>query len=354
LSVSVFRARLRIARMPVALRAHGPLDPDHFEHRFGAYLDPAPPAAAPPDQAEGAVSRPLPQPAAPPARPKGALSLPEPPPAAQPAPAPGALSLTMWLELLGKKLASDVPYPGVKAYVTPAGVKLLREGLSMWLNHDGHAEAFVCGLHRLPPPRFDEDAGPADTPLRILVNHALLGHERGALVHACGLIDRGRGVLVIGPGGAGKSTTAGLARPGQVLSDDQVALFAEPDGQFTLGATPFVGMYGQILPPTEVPLGALVVLDRREPGRLEPLGRAEALRAVLGCLPLYTRTPQTAAYALRLAEQLTRATPLWRGAPRLGRPLEGWLEGLWLLLSETLGRSGEQAFQRSSTPALSG
>ena len=300
----MFQARLRIARVPVALRVHGPFRPDHFEHRFGPYAD----RDEPPGRAASSEL----------ASPEGAA-------------APAAFSLTLWLELLGKNLATEVPYPGVKAYVTPGGVKLLGSGLSMWLSPaDGRAEAFVSGLLRLPPPAFDEDAGPADTPLRILVTHSLLEREQGALVHACGLIHRGRGVLLIGPGGAGKSTSAGLARPGQVLSDDQVALLADPGGRLMLASTPFVGMYGRVLPPTEVPLAALVVLDRHRAGRLEPLERFDALRAFLGCLPLYTRTPQTATYALGLAELVARVVPLWKGAPRLGSPLEDWLEGLGL------------------------
>ncbi len=284
----MFRTRLRVADLGIDFVARGPFEVDRFRHRFGPYeIGPH-----------------------------------------EPSPGGAALSLQLWVEPLGKQLGpADVPYPGVKAYVTPAGVKLLREGLSMWLAFAGPSEAFARGPQRLPSPPFEEDAGPADTPLRLLASYALLARGRGALVHASGVLYRDRGVLLIGPSGAGKTTSARLAAPGSVLSDDQVALLETPAG-LALESTPFVGLYGHTIAPTRAPLAALVVLDRSSPGRLEPIGRAEAFGALVRCLPLYARTPATASAALRLAERAARETPLFRGAPRLDAPLAAWLAGL--------------------------
>ncbi|HEU4532980.1 MAG TPA: hypothetical protein VFS00_02640, partial [Polyangiaceae bacterium] len=265
----MFRTRLRVASLDVDFAARGPFEPARFRHRFGPYERPAEPAAPdPPTPAE-------------PAAPPGPL---DPRAPAEPAAPPDSgaaerrpLSLRLWVEPFGTQLGpADVPYPGVKAYVTPSGVKLLREGLSMWLDFEGTSEAFARGPQRLPPPPHEEDAGPADTPLRILTSHTLLRRGAGALVHASGVVYQGRGILLIGTSGAGKTTCARLARPETVLSDDQVALLARSAG-LALESTPFVGLYGRVIAPTRAPLGALVALDRRHPGRLEPLDRTRAL-----------------------------------------------------------------------------
>ncbi|MCU0682938.1 MAG: hypothetical protein MUF34_11930 [Polyangiaceae bacterium] len=313
----MFRTRLHVASLDIDFAARGPFEPERFRHRFGPYerntaREPGP--GAPADRSAASLA---------PGAPAGSDDVLAP---AQNSLA--SLALRLWVEPFGTQLGpADVPYPGVKAYVTPSGVKLLREGLSMWLAFEGPSEAFARGPQRLPPPPHEEDAGPADTPLRILTSHALLRRGAGALVHASGVVHRGRGILLIGPSGSGKTTCAQLAQPGSVLSDDQVALLATPAG-LALASTPFVGLYGRVIAPTRVPLGALVALDRTHPGRLERLDRTRALGLLLGCLPLYTRTAETAAAALGLAERLVRETPLWRGAPRLDAPLEAWLEGL--------------------------
>ncbi|HEU4404297.1 MAG TPA: hypothetical protein VFS43_03260 [Polyangiaceae bacterium] len=325
----MFRTRLRVAGLDVDFTARGPFEIDRFRHRFGPYERDATraggePAASARGGATYAGSEPVP----------AADGDERAPTANVGESAPGAnggdppLSLRLWVEPLGKQLGpADVPYPGVKAYPSPAGVKLLREGLSMWLGFDGRAEAFARGPQRLPRPPFEEDAGPADTPLRLLASHALLARGAGALVHACGVLYRGRGILIVGPSGAGKTTCARLARPESVLSDDQVALLETPAG-LALESTPFVGLFGRTIAPTRAPLGGLVVLDRARPERLEPLGGAAALGSLLRCLPLYTRTAATAGAALRLAERVVREAPLVRGAPGLGAPLEAWLGGL--------------------------
>jgi hypothetical protein len=291
----VFRTCLRIAGLEIDFAARGAFDVDRFRHRFGPY------EVASSLDADRSV--------------RGRADEP-------------TLSLSLWIEPSGKQFGpSNIPYPGVKAYVTPAGVKLLREGLSMWLDENGHAEAFARGPLQRPPLSHESDAGPADTPLRILASHALLRRGAGALVHASGVLFQGRGILFIGPSGAGKTTCARLTSPENVLSDDQVALLETSSG-LALASTPFVGLFGRVLAPTRTPLGALVVLDRARSGRLEPLKRTEALSAILRCLPLYTRTPETASTALHLAERLVREAPLWRGAPQLEMPLEAWLRGL--------------------------
>jgi hypothetical protein len=280
----MIRTALAIAGVRFPLRIFGPFDVARFRHRFAPYeIDAA-----------------------------GVGALP---------------GLTLWNEPHGKLLAPDAPpYPAVKAYVTDGGIKMLRAGLAMFVAADGAADAFLRGPEKYPPLSHEEDAGVADTPIRLFVTHALLASGRGALVHACGHAGPHGAILFAGASGAGKTTLARALPADGVLSDDQVAILtATADDRVALAATPFVGIYGRVSPPRSAPLRAVVLLDRTEPGALVRLDASDAARSLLACTPLYTRTPACAAALLATVARVVEATPVLRGSPDLREGIAPWL-----------------------------
>lgn len=278
-----FVARLRVAGVTVGLRVRGPFDQARFLHRFGPYR--VSPDGAPLD---------------------GSLDL----------------QIDPRARLVDYP---DAPYPGVRSYVTDAGVKLLREGLAMWIDADGRAEARALGPEKWPPLPYGEDGGPAETPLRLLVSLRLLASGAGALFHASGRLDARGAVLFVGRSGAGKTTLAMSLPHGEVLSDDQVAL--RVGERVTLASTPFVGVLGRTVAPCEGPLRAIVVLDHERAGQLRPLAPSARIGALLGCLPLYTRSPRLAQAALGLIARLDRV-PVLGGSFDRDEGVGPWLERL--------------------------
>jgi len=277
----MFSTTVAIAGLSLALRARGPFDVARFRHRFGPYE-------------------------------------------VAPTPSPDG-SLDLIVQPQGKLLVpADVPYPGVKTYASPRGIKMLREGLALWVDPDGRAEARVTGPEKYPPPPHEEDGGPAETPLRLLASLLLLRSGRGALFHACGHADHRGALLFLGQSGAGKTTLARqLANP---LSDDQVALLLGPP--VVLAPTPFVGVLGRTIAPLRSPLRAIVVLDHERRGLLAPVPPHERPAALLGCLPLYARSPELAGLALSLVLAL-RPVPLLRGSVDLAEGASPWVDRIF-------------------------
>ncbi|MCU0656043.1 MAG: hypothetical protein MUF64_12520 [Polyangiaceae bacterium] len=263
----MFSTTVAVAGLSVRLRVRGPFDVARFRHRFGPYEVPGVPA------------------------PDGELLL--------------------YVEPQGKILTTEVPYPGVRCYRTDQGFKMLREGLALWVGVDGRAEAHVRGPEKIPPLSHEEDGGPAETPLRLLVSLLLLRSGRGALFHASGYAEERGGLLFLGLSGAGKTTLALRLPGGGVLSDDQVALLLGPP--IALQPTPFVGVLGRTIPPRDAPLRAIVRLDEERQGRITPVPPRERSAVLLACLPLYAQDPLLAARALRLIDALQQA-PLLRGS----------------------------------------
>lgn len=134
-------------------------------------------------------------------------------------------------------------------------------------------------------------------------------------LHASAVALGDRAVVVCGPAGAGKSTTAAAfaARGRPVLADDVVALLDRPDGLLVQPAYPHLRLWPDVLsalgtgdlPPltpnwdkrfrdlaaagafhdAPLPLGAVYVLGGREGDdapRLEPLAPAEAVLQLVG------------------------------------------------------------------------
>jgi hypothetical protein len=124
---------------------------------------------------------------------------------------------------------------------------------------------------------------PLEFPLDEVLVNALLVNRRGVELHACGIIDRGQGLLFIGNSGHGKTTTARLwmREPVEVVSDDRVIVRAE-NGGWTMYGTPWHGE-AEICSPASAPLRRVYVLNKAAHNGVTPLGAAEAVANLFAC-----------------------------------------------------------------------
>ncbi len=122
---------------------------------------------------------------------------------------------------------------------------------------------------------------PIRYPLDQLLVMYLLGRE-GLIVHAAGMLVRGRGVVLAGVSGAGKSTFARLAstREGWTpLSDDRVIVRLSPSAASVWG-TPWPGE-GEIASNESSPLERLLFLEQGDEDSVRDLTPREALPRLL-------------------------------------------------------------------------
>jgi len=146
----------------------------------------------------------------------------------------------------------------------------------------------------------------------LMVN--LLGQGHGALLHALGVSDRGRGLLFVGASGAGKTTLSELYRAHgddvTILSDERV-IVTRRAGQFWLSGTPWPGG-GFMVSPDTVPLREIFFLEHGPRNAMiadTPL-RLYALLFQQMFLAFWNR--EALEWAMALADDLVRALPAHR------------------------------------------
>jgi hypothetical protein len=123
-----------------------------------------------------------------------------------------------------------------------------------------------------------EPINPLEYPLDELLWIHRLAMGEGVEVHGCGVIaPDGRGMLLTGHSGAGKSTSARLwskHHAARVLSDDRIILRQE-NGRIQMYGTPWHGDAG-IAEAAQSPVDAIFVLEHGQANELRPLGAAES------------------------------------------------------------------------------
>lgn len=126
-----------------------------------------------------------------------------------------------------------------------------------------------------------------DYPLAELLMINLLGREQGLVLHACGVVLAGQGLLFCGPSGAGKSTLANiwLAHAGAgVLGDDRI-IVRDIHGALTAYGTPWHGTAG-LCSAEAAPINKIFFIEHATENRLHPLGRtAMAARLLTSSFP---------------------------------------------------------------------
>lgn len=150
----------------------------------------------------------------------------------------------------------------------------------------------------------------------------LLDREGGLLLHGAGLVRDGRGLLLLGPSGTGKTTAARNAAGSRVLNDDLVALLPAAGGGWELHATPFSNP-SQVRPAWgRAPLAGILRLRQATPPAIGPLSAGQALGELAAAVPVLV------ADAGRLPSLMTRLAHLAQATPcavlRLGPRPDYW------------------------------
>ncbi len=161
---------------------------------------------------------------------------------------------------------------------------------------------------------------------RVLAAYRLLA-AGGALLHSAGVTDGVSAWMLLGPSGAGKTTSSRmcLAQGATVLSDDLNAVLLPSAGPH-LVRLPFTGDLGeQSGGAASYPLAALLRLVKGVEDRLLPISPAAALAGLVAAAPFVNGDPWRRQALLGVLERLARSVPAYE----LVFSLEG---GLWDIL----------------------
>jgi len=164
---------------------------------------------------------------------------------------------------------------------------------------------------------------------RVLTAYRLL-EQGSALLHSAGITDGTSAWLLLGPSGAGKTTSSGLclARGGTVLSDDLNAVEMPPQ-QPMLTRLPFTGDLGDRSGgPASFPLAAVLRLVKGEEDRLLPLSPGRALAGLVASAPFVNQDPWRREDLFGTLERLARSVPAYELVFSLGGGLWDILKGI--------------------------
>ncbi|MGA8408217.1 MAG: hypothetical protein WB680_13650 [Candidatus Acidiferrales bacterium] len=157
----------------------------------------------------------------------------------------------------------------------------------------------------------DRPVNPLEYPLDELLWIHRLAMGQGVEVHGCGVIaPDGRGMLLTGHSGAGKSTSARLwskDRASRVLSDDRIILRQE-HGRIQMYGTPWHGDAG-IAEAAHAPLDAIFVLRHGEANELRPLGAAEGTAELFARSFVPHHSPDGLSAVLKFFHAVTASVP---------------------------------------------
>jgi hypothetical protein len=125
---------------------------------------------------------------------------------------------------------------------------------------------------------------PLAYPLDELLLQGLLAGGRGAELHACGVISRGRGLLFVGQSGGGKTTMARLWQAAggvTIASDDRIIVRRDGSG-FTLHGTPWHGE-AALAEPAAARLAAVFFLARGQTNQATALPAGQTAARLFAC-----------------------------------------------------------------------
>jgi hypothetical protein len=119
-----------------------------------------------------------------------------------------------------------------------------------------------------------------DSVLRI-IHSLVLARRGGFLLHAASAIRSQRAFLFAGVSGAGKTTISRLAPPDATLLTDEISYVLSKNREYFAYGTPFAGELARTGENVSAPIKTLFLLDKGSENRIEPVSKAEAIRAVL-------------------------------------------------------------------------
>ncbi len=150
---------------------------------------------------------------------------------------------------------------------------------------------------------------PMEHPLSSLLLGVLAHLSGGFLVHASGVIDRGRGYLFTAVSGTGKSTMAGLWQElgATIINDDRMWLLPV-NGKWHMFNTPMV-WYAEV--PRMAPLDAIYLLRQSPDNQLKQISGINAsMRFMSNCIQHFYDKEMTASHLDRVLA-LTKETPIY-------------------------------------------
>jgi hypothetical protein len=127
---------------------------------------------------------------------------------------------------------------------------------------------------------------PFEHPTDQLLVLFLLSRGRGVILHACGVVDEGKGILFCGVSGAGKSTIANIWKPtyATLLSDDRI-IVRRMDGVFRMYGTPWHGD-ANVCDPGNAPLEKVFFIVHADRNYAKPISPIDAAsRLLVRCFP---------------------------------------------------------------------
>jgi hypothetical protein len=145
--------------------------------------------------------------------------------------------------------------------------------------------------------------------LRVLYAWLCLEHQ-GLVVHASGVIRRGRGYVFFGPSGSGKTTVATLSLEHTVLSDDLV-IIRKHGSVYRVHGVPFRGdMPEAPRCNASAELSGLFTLIKNDEHRITPLTRAEGVARLSACVPFVMSQLSNTERVLEECRAVVAAVPL--------------------------------------------
>jgi hypothetical protein len=150
-----------------------------------------------------------------------------------------------------------------------------------------------------------------DAVLRI-VHTLLLAKEGGFLLHAASAVRNGRAFLFAGVSGAGKTTIASLAPKDAVLLTDEISYVRKEADGYSACGTPFTGELAKLGENIQAPIAALYLLAKGPRNQIEPLGNAEAVRALLSSILFFAKDSELVQLVFHSACEFVTRVPVYR------------------------------------------
>ncbi|RKX30956.1 MAG: hypothetical protein DRP22_04455 [Verrucomicrobia bacterium] len=182
-----------------------------------------------------------------------------------------------------------------------------RERIAVILPASGNEIQVLVFPDAMPSPRNPGIPNPLHFPVDMVVWSMLLPFRQGLVMHAAGWLHGGEVVVLAGPGGAGKSTLAGLLQSeigGTILSDDRMILRMSPDGLLAWG-TPWSGDRNMAVN-RAAPVRQILFLHKDRRNRMSTMTRSRVVESLLkvSTIPWYDQ--QLSSRALQLVEEISR------------------------------------------------
>lgn len=150
-----------------------------------------------------------------------------------------------------------------------------------------------------------------DAAFRIL-HSLLLARQGGLLVHASSAVRNGRAFLFAGVSGAGKTTISRLAPPDAMLLTDEISYLRREGDTYVAYGTPFAGELAKPGENVHAPLAALHLLAQGPENKIEPVGEADATRAVLESVLFFAQDTELVGHVFDSVCELVRRVPVRR------------------------------------------